>query len=65
MTQAEKEQLHAIIDELKDIQSVAPSKATYSRGRTDAGISYRLLDVLSDLIEVSDYATETTEPATT
>lgn len=55
MTNQEQARLHSLIETLLSIQADAPSIASYSQGRTKAGISYRIGDVLNELIELSDY----------
>lgn len=60
MTQAEKQHLNELIAELVQVQEYAPTKTTYSMGRTESSISYRLLSIISRLKDmVGD--TETVE----
>lgn len=64
MTIEERNTIHRIIDTLTDVQAVAPSNSTYSQGRTQLSVSYRLLDIIRELSEVSDYEPETAEATT-
>ncbi len=49
MKQTEQTQLKAIVEELAEIQKIAPSVAIYKAGRTQASVSFRLLAIIQQL----------------
>lgn len=49
MTHAETQQLKAAIDELTEMQRSAPAHTTYSQGRTEPALSYRIQGVVAQL----------------
>ena len=54
MTKEERQLINTLIEELESIQTVSPTKTTYSQGRTGSSIAYRMLDVIRKLKQLAD-----------
>ena len=61
MTNQERQQLEALIEQLEDIQSTAPAIAQYRQGKVNGSVAHRLLDVISELKAIAHGTKQTTE----